>query len=168
MNQSPPTPRDAYEARVLALEAEGMTTSDAQGVADAELVRQLFGEPVSTYSRAQAIDDGELVDVSTVAREAGIKFPVAISRAVFEDCVAWSTEDSERKRTSQDEAGRLWDVVWMLKCSLGRGGSLLRYQLRRVPREGRGRMARLVTLKAICGPGDTAEPVITVLLPDES
>jgi hypothetical protein len=24
-----------------------------------------------------------------------------------------------------------------------------------------------VTLKAICGPGDTAEPVITIMLPEE-
>jgi hypothetical protein len=25
----------------------------------------------------------------------------------------------------------------------------------------------LVTLKAVCGPGDTPEPVITIMLPDE-
>ena len=34
---------------------------------------------ITSYSREQAIDDGVLVDVSQVAREAGIKFPVALS-----------------------------------------------------------------------------------------
>jgi hypothetical protein len=29
------------------------------------------------------------------------------------------------------------------------------------------RSAKRVTLKAICGPGDTPEPVLTILLPDE-
>jgi len=27
--------------------------------------------------------------------------------------------------------------------------------------------ARLVTLKALCGPGDDGEPVITIMLPEE-
>ena len=26
---------------------------------------------------------------------------------------------------------------------------------------------RLVVLKAVCGPGDTAEPVLTIMLPEE-
>ena len=39
-------------------------------------------EVISSYSRAQAIEDGVLVDVSTVAKEAGIKFPVAMTAAV--------------------------------------------------------------------------------------
>ena len=40
---------DAYEKRVLELEAEGMTTSDAQGVANVELMMAQAGrkaEPV--------------------------------------------------------------------------------------------------------------------------
>jgi hypothetical protein len=39
-----------------------------------------------------------------------------------------------------------------------------------VPERGSGlsrRTHRLVSLKAICGPGDTAEPVITIMLPNE-
>jgi len=33
-----------------------------------------FGEVISTYSRAQALEDGVLADVSEMAKEAGIKF----------------------------------------------------------------------------------------------
>ena len=47
------------------------------------MTNELFGEVISSYSRAQAIEDGVLVDVSSVAREAGIKFPVAMTRTVW-------------------------------------------------------------------------------------
>lgn len=125
-----------------------------------------FGEPIHTYTRQQAFDDGFLVDVSSMAREAGITFPVAMTRAAWADCVEWTEVDSKRQ-TYQDEAGRLWDVLWMLKLAARRGGSEIRYQLYRVPRGGRGVKPRLAVLKAICGPGDLGEPVITVMLPGE-
>jgi len=62
---------------------------------------------IHRYSRADAIADGVLVDVSTVAREAGIKFPVALTRAVWERCVAVPPGVA-----CQDQSGRLWDVCW--------------------------------------------------------
>ncbi len=43
----------------------------------------VFGEVISSYSRAQAIEDGVLVDISGLAREAGFRYPVAVSRGVF-------------------------------------------------------------------------------------
>ncbi len=123
---------------------------------------------ISTYSRAQAIEDGVLVDVSTTAREAGITFPVALTRAVFEDCVAWTKDDTRRKGVPNDEAGRLWDVVWMTRCAARRtNGDRMTVQLYRVPRDCKGKRPRRVTLKAICGPGDDGEPVITIMQPDE-
>jgi hypothetical protein len=36
---------------------------------------------IHSYSRAQAIADGVLIDVSATAREAGIRCPVALTRA---------------------------------------------------------------------------------------
>ena len=42
-----------------------------------------FGPPISTYTRAQAIEDGFLVDVSETPREAGFKIPVALTRTVW-------------------------------------------------------------------------------------
>ena len=40
-----------------------------------------FGPVLSVYTRAQAIEDGILVDVSETAREAGFKIPVAVTRS---------------------------------------------------------------------------------------
>lgn len=127
---------------------------------------ELFGEPIHTYTRQQAIDDGYLIDVSSMAREAGIVFPVAMTRTAWGDCCEWGEADSKRQ-TYQDEAGRLWDVLWLLRLAARRGGSEIRFQLYRVPRGGRGIKPRLTVLKAICGPGDAGEPVITICMPDE-
>ncbi|PXV79112.1 DUF6573 family protein [Nitrosomonas eutropha] len=38
---------------------------------------------IHTHTRAQLIEDGDLIDVSETAREAGFMVPVAITRAVW-------------------------------------------------------------------------------------
>jgi hypothetical protein len=48
-----------------------------------------------------------------------------------------------------------------------RSGDRLLFQLYRVPRDGHSTEAVLVALKLIVGPGDTGEPVITILRPNE-
>ncbi len=53
-------------------------------------VHSLFGDVVSRYTRKMAIEDGYLVDVPDMAKEAGFKFPVALTRAAWDDCVDWS------------------------------------------------------------------------------
>jgi hypothetical protein len=118
---------------------------------------------IHSYSRAEAIADGVLVDVSAVAREAGIKYPTALTRAVWDRCVAVPPGVA-----CQDEAGRLWDLLWMLRCAIGRsdGGPALTFALH-VRDDNRERTPPLVRLKAQCHPGDDAEPCITVMLPDE-
>lgn len=128
---------------------------------------EIFGEPIHIYTRAQAIEDGVLVDVTETAAEAGFKWPVAMSRAAWEDCVAWGEADNKRQ-TYQDESGRLWDVLWMASRAAKRGGSEpIRFQLYRVPHGGRGVRPRLVTLKMVAGPGDLGGPVITIMQPNE-
>ena len=130
---------------------------------------------VHRYTRAEAIDDGILIDVSKTAREAGIRFPTAITRGVQDDCVEWTDADRKKSRSlasGQDESGRLWDVVWMAKVNLTlrKGQPIanpLMYSIRRLPRPGRGRRQR-VQLKLIIDGGDNGKPAITILLPNEN
>ncbi len=123
-------------------------------------MEEIFGEPIYSYSRAQAIEDGVLVDVSTMAKEAGFRYPVAITQAVFADVVSPTAKDLLE---GQSAGGRLWDVLWMATRSAGQGGPEIRYSI--IVRTG-GR-STTVELKAICGPGDTPAPVVTIMLPDE-
>ena len=72
----------------------------------------------------------------------------------------------DRYSRKQDEGGRLWDVISMLCMRLaqgGRGSSVLF----RLETETENNERELVTLRAVCGPGDAAEPVITIMLPWE-
>jgi hypothetical protein len=122
-------------------------------------------DPIHRYTRAQAISDGVLVDVTTTAKEAGIGYPVALTRAVWERCVRVPPGVA-----GQDEAGRLRDLVWLLRCAIGgsdAGTREVRFGVH-VRNDNRKRTPPLVRLKAVCGPGDQGEPVITVLLPNES
>ena len=132
-------------------------------------VESLFGEVISTYTRAQAIEDGVLIDVSQTGVQAGFCWPVALSSAAWENCVAWTEEDTD-KQICQDVPGRRWDVLYLaahaIKTSKNRSDQLL-YRFYRIPRDGWSKAAQLVTLKLIVGPGDQGEPVVTIMLPDE-
>ncbi len=124
-----------------------------------------FGEVIFSYTRKQAIADGFQVDVSTVAAEAGIRFPVFLTRNVFDAYVTVPPNVS-----GQDEAGRLWDVVWMLRFAIrkaAQGQSRLPFALY-VRNDNRA--PRLVKLIATCGAldMDNPQPAITVMLPDEN
>jgi hypothetical protein len=65
-----------------------------------------FGPVIYAYTRAQAVADGVQVAVTKTAQEAGIKFPMFLTRAVFDKYVAVPPDV-----TGQDESGRLWDVI---------------------------------------------------------
>ena len=121
-------------------------------------------EVIYAYTRAQALEDGVLVDVSEMAKETGIKFPVALTSAVYDKYV-----EVPDGITGQDEGGRLWDILWMLRCAARQcHRDTLHFQLY-VRNHNRERLdyQDLVTLKAVCSPGDRGEPVITIMLPDE-
>ena len=121
-------------------------------------------EVISSYTRAQALEDGVLVDVSAIAKQAGIRFPVALTSTVWGQYV-----EVPEGVSCQDEKGRLWDILWMFRGAAARfNGDTLFFKLY-VRNHNRDRLDSrdLVTLKAICGPGDTLDPVITIMLPDE-
>lgn len=133
-------------------------------------MEDLFGPVISSYTREEAINDGQLVDVTKTAKEAGIIFPVALTRAVYEECVLWTAEDSS-KQTHQDESGRLWDVLYMLKVAISAAqGSCdhLDYCVYVVPRDGKSQKSKCIELSSYLRPGDRAEPVITIQMPNES
>jgi hypothetical protein len=123
-----------------------------------------FGPVIYAYTRAQAITDGVQVDVTKTAQEAGIKFPMFLTRAVWEAYVTVPPDV-----TGQDEAGRLWDVVWMTRFGIIRA----RPGCDRIPiamyvRNDNHR-AKLVKLIATCSALDIddPQPAITVMMPDE-
>jgi hypothetical protein len=124
-------------------------------------LEELFGPIIHQVTRGDLLRDGILVDASNLAAEAGFKFPVAVSRTVWDAYV-----EVPPGVTGQDETGRLWDILRMLKIAIRRSTASDTIHFCVCVRNDDCR-PRPVRLKAICGPGDTAEPVITILLLEE-
>ena len=125
-----------------------------------------FGDPIHAYSRAQAIADGVLVDVSREASPTGMlggfAVPVAVTAAV------WSTIESIPPSLAgiADARGRLHDVLWMatLAARRHRGDASVPF-LVHLP--SCGTRKRTVRLVVAIGPGDDGEPVVTIGYPED-
>jgi uncharacterized protein DUF6573 len=57
-----------------------------------------FGEVINIYSRMQALEDGTLIDVLTVAREAGFTISVAVTYTLWHDFIEWTKTNLSRYR----------------------------------------------------------------------
>lgn len=126
-------------------------------------MHDLFGPPIYTYTRKDALADGFQIEVTETAREVGITFRTFINRTVWDGFVKVPPGVE-----AQDERGRLWDILWMLRTAIhaGRGGSEIAFgcYVRNT-----NRRPRLERFKATCGPVDIDDPApaITIMLPDE-
>ena len=119
---------------------------------------------IHSYTRAQAIADGFQIEVTDTAREAGICFPVFLTSAVFDAYVTVPPNVA-----GQDEAGRLFDIVWMLRFGIRKAHpeqACIPFSLH-VRND--NRRPRLVKLIATCGALDIDDPrpAITVMMPGE-
>ena len=128
-----------------------------------------FGDLIYGYSRAQALADGVLVEASPeLCREAGIKIPVAISDHL------WGVIDPDNLDSipGQSITGRLWDLLYLFRCAVSdpknRGTDRLYYKIVFLCRRN-GCPARLeeFTVLSVCGPGDSGEPVLTLMFPED-
>ena len=134
------------------------------GQTPADMV-SLFGPVIHAYSRAAAIADGVLVDV-TVGRFAGLasrlgfRWPVAMTAAAYAatiELTPWA------RGMGEDETSRLTLVLMTTACWI-KNDSPERY-LVAVPRDAEASPA--VALRVVAGAGDGGEPVVTIMLADE-
>jgi len=114
-------------------------------------------EVIYTYSRADAINDGVLVDVGEMGEEAGYKYPVAITNTV-DNLI---TAADENTQTLSDYKGILWDILWMS----------IHYHVKEIDESTMMFEveidSRVHRMKVNCGPGDNLDPVITIMLENE-
>jgi hypothetical protein len=136
-------------------------------------------EVISSYSRAEAIADGVLIDVTETAKEAGFKYPVAVTQGVFGQVVEPPDLAVE---LGESVEGRLWDVLFMCasaarqepatRLTVAPGTSIHRelpvdtvyFEVLATDQYG---VKKTHKVWAKCGPGDTAAPVVTVMLEGE-
>lgn len=116
-------------------------------------MNDFWGETISSYSRAQGIEDGFLIDLSgQFPNDTRIyKYPVACTSAV------WALIE----RAGGEPGAWVWDVCVMA----AKFPTHILDECSRLFRVTIGREAH--TLKVVCGPGDDAEPVITIMCRNE-
>lgn len=133
------------------------TQQTAAGKTRAEVV------VVDTYSRAQALEDGVLVDLTDWAREAGFRIPVAVTQAVWALLVPSRALEAE----GEDVAGRAWDLFSVLRdaARLASGSDEIHFSPLFALKV--GKKPERVELSAKCDPGFHGGPVITVMLKGE-
>jgi hypothetical protein len=126
------------------------------------------GKSIITYTRAQAIAEGLLVDVSNMADKAGFKIPVAVTQTVWDNYIHWTDEDTHR-RTFQDPTSRQWNVLCLLRVALNKliYTDCILYNVYIMPRYWHCPIPVSIQLKAVIERGDQGEPVITIRLPYE-
>jgi len=115
------------------------------------------------YTRAQAIEDGVLIDLTSWGRETGFVVPVACTSAVWHQ---WIVPPEEVQQLGQSERGRAHDLLWVLFCAIRAGGHG-NHVLFKVGFQQSARQHVTAEFRAVCGPGDDGEPVLTIMLPDE-
>ena len=123
---------------------------------DENMAGEIFGDLICCYTRAEALADGVLVDVSERAKRAGMKYPTACTAGVWAliDCLPENDTDMLAGIVAD---ARLAEVLRAMLAAIRRARGT-----DRVTFEALG-----AALWAQCGPGDTAAPVITIMLEGE-
>ena len=121
-------------------------------------------DTVYSYTRAQALEDGVLIDASPLASEAGYRWPVALTSSLFHGYVTPSPALIDE---GQSATGRLWDLLMVLRYAVlkAKDTSQVAFQVLFLMQP--DAEPQHVDLVAACGPGDDGSPVLTVMLPDE-
>lgn len=117
------------------------------------------------YTRAQAIEDGVLIDLTEWAKETGFRIPVACTAAVWHGFIV---PPQGARELGQCERGRAHDILWLLYVAIRRQSGAARDRLEyEVAFHQAPHRHETVKFRSICGPGDNGEPVLTIMLPDE-
>ncbi|QEN03331.1 hypothetical protein EW093_00955 [Thiospirochaeta perfilievii] len=124
-------------------------------------LREFFGNNIFSYTRAMAIADGVLIDISDIAKEAGFKVPVAVTDTLYN---SWIEPDQWSKNQGQSSSGRIWDILMHLHyASKSAKSDTVFINVVFASKDG----SMTVKIKAVIGPGDTVDPVLTIMFPHE-
>lgn len=138
---------------------------------------------ISSYTRAEAIADGTLRDITPHSIAHNIRYPVAFTEAVWNSYVEFDRE--ALAGLGQSMGGRICEILVSFSLASRKADGACDVTFRTIlalPDRGDWQINedvppaaagvtrethRVVTLRAVCGPGDDPNPVITIMLPGE-
>jgi hypothetical protein len=141
---------------------------DTTPLAFSEPEDPFFSQIIYSSSRAQALADGVLLDVTETAQEVGFKLPVAITAALHDRLTPTRADQG----LGQDYDGRLWDVLWMAAFTIklaDPGTDTVTFMVEQQEMNAKSGQPQKIELRlwAVCVPGDEGEPVVTIGFPED-
>ncbi|EMR0512926.1 hypothetical protein RY963_000930 [Stenotrophomonas maltophilia] len=131
-------------------------------------IEAFWGKPISIYTRAQALADGVLVDLTATGKQYGFKIPFACTETVWRS-LDWPV--GHKPGNGQSTEGRIHDVLMMARLAANgaakAGASVADFDVLVVPVEGEGIVPETVRLRLMVSGGDNGEPVLTLMYPGE-
>ncbi len=153
--------RKRLEARpASAAEPAQSGEAPAPAAPGADPVREFFGEPISIYTRAQALEDGVLVDVTSWA-SGSFRHPVALTAALW--AIVSDLPAGQDQAVLGDRVKELLRASVQVAQECSRPTSQFTFPFL----IGTGGGLRTLELLAHSGPGDQGEPVITIGFPSD-
>lgn len=119
---------------------------------------------IYSYTRAQAIADGVLVDVTDAARAVGFKVHTAVSEHLYHGYVE---PPAGLTGEGQSVTGRLHDLLFLVLCSAKKSHPSADRATVRIAFLMEPGRTETVDVIAHIGPGDQGEPVLTLMLPED-
>lgn len=114
---------------------------------------------ISRYTRQQAIEDGVLIDITKIAKEAGFNVPAAITAELYG---AINPAETEQKNLGQDFTGRLWDMLTIAMYRVRQNKNTNRIEFKFVIQRFANRpVTKMQKVSMTISGGDYGEPVIT-------
>ncbi|WP_043638942.1 DUF6573 family protein [Desulfovibrio sp. TomC] len=119
---------------------------------------------IYSYTRAQAIEDGVLIDVTDAAKGVGFKVHTVVTATLYNGYVEPPTGLTGE---GQSTAGRLHDLLFLVLCAArknhaGADRATVRVAFLMAPGK-----TETVDVIVHIGPGDQGEPVLTLMLPED-
>ena len=144
------TSRPSKSGRYLS--TEDWDALKATGYTEQELLDdQPYGPMIFSYTRAQAIEDGVLIDVTDLALQAGLRLHTVITCGVAAELAPSHGGPAVRDEVIRDILHAFRQAI---QNDLAAGKNTDRADF----------TVNGVELYALIGPGDDAEPVLTVML----
>jgi len=119
---------------------------------------------IYSYSRSEAIEDGVLIDITDLAKEAGFRYPVAVSANLYHNVL---TPAPSLIPQGQSLEGRIWDMLNVLRASIKPNQDTLSIIFAPIFTMAPDMPPTAISIISAVGPGDNLEPVLTIFLPED-
>ena len=118
---------------------------------------------IYSYTRAQAIVDGVLVDVTEQAKQIGFKLHTVVTGTIFHGYVE---PPAGLEPEGQSVAGRLHDILTLalFAARASKGTDRVYFKVDFLMAPGK---SETVDIIAHIGPGDNFEPCLTIMMPED-